>query len=74
MSTTLWKIDPQKFCTPAPEDLDLILVTAYNSDDGSYYLDHDHLSSLKGRISYGTYLALEREIDANGSINFIIGS
>lgn len=73
MSTTLWKIDPQKFCTPDPGDLDLILITAYNSDDGTYYLDHDHLSSLKGRISNETYLALEKEIDANESINFIIG-
>jgi len=73
MSTTLWKIDPQKFCTPDPNDLDLILTTAYNSDDGAYYLDHDHLSSLKGRIDNETYLALEKEIDANDSINFIIG-
>ena len=73
MSTTLWKIDPKKFCTPDPEDLDLILNTAYNSDDGTYYLDHDHLSSLKGRIDNETYLALQKEIDANDSINFIIG-
>ena len=73
MSTTLWRIDPQKFCTPNPGDLDLILITAYQSDDGTYYLDHDHLSSLKGRISNETYLALEKEIDANESINFIIG-
>ena len=73
MSTTLWKIDPQKFCTPNPDDLDLILTTSYQSDDGTYYLDHDHLSSLKGRTNYETYLALEKEIDANGSINFIIG-
>lgn len=73
MSTTLWKIEPQKFCTPDPEDLDLILITAYQSDDGTYYLDHDHLSSLKGRINSETYLVLEKEIDANESINFIIG-
>lgn len=73
MSTTLWKIEPKKFCTPSPDHLDLILTTAYNSDDGTYFLDHDHLSSLKGRIDNETYLALEKEIDANESINFIIG-
>lgn len=73
MSTTLWKIDPQKFCTPSPDDLELILLTAYNSDDGTYYLDHEQLSTLKGRISNDTYLALEKQIDTNDSINFIIG-
>ena len=73
MSTTLWKIDPQKFCTPNLSDLDLILITAYQSDDGTYYLDHEHLSSLKGRISNEIYLALEKEIDASQGINFIIG-
>lgn len=73
MSTTLWKIDPKKLCTPDPEDVDLILVTTYQQDDGSYYLDHDHLSSLKGRINSETYLALEKEINVNDSINFIIG-
>ena len=73
MSTTLWKIDPKKFCTPDPEDLDLILITTYQQDDGTYFLDHDHLSSLKGRIRNETYLALQKEIDASDGINFIIG-
>ena len=73
MSTALWKIDQKKFCTPSPDDLDLILITAYQPDDGTYYLEHDRPSILKGRISKKTYLALEKEIDANESINFIIG-
>lgn len=73
MSTTLWKIEPKKFCTPSPDDLDLILITAYQQDDGTYSLDHDHLSSLKGRIAAFTFCTLQKEIEANESINFIIG-
>jgi len=73
MSTTIWKLNPEILCAPSPHDLEQILLTAYNSDDGTYYLDKKLLKTLKHKIATFTFCTLEKEIKANDSINFIIG-
>lgn len=73
MSTTLWKINPEKLCTVTDNEINQILLKADNSDVGTYYLDAKILKTLKRDISAFTFCTLQKEIKANGSIEFIIG-